>query len=86
MSVTNDILDSLRQTTWRIETPISRRLYDALIRLDECSKMLGHTLQMSRIGWDEINGERSDVLEPINQIAFQIGDAIKEAMEAYREA
>ena len=56
--------------------------HDALIRLDELSLTLGRILQLSRIGWDDTTGE--EVLEPINQIAKLIGEAMPESIKAGR--
>lgn len=56
--------------------------WDALVRLDELSLMLGETLRLTRIGWDDIVSE--DVLKPINQIAKQIGEAMPQSIKATR--
>lgn len=58
----------------------------ALVRLDELSLMLGETLRLTRVGWDCIEGEKSDeaILDPINQIAKQIGEAMPEDIKRTR--
>lgn len=58
----------------------------ALVRLDELSLMLGETLRLTRIGWDCVEGEKSDeaILGPINQIAKQIGEAMPEDIKCTR--
>ena len=56
---------------------------DALIKLDELSLMLGHTLAATRIGWDETT-TCEDALGPINQIAKQIGEAMPRSIIATR--
>ena len=62
---------------------VLRHWYDALIKLDELSLMLGHTLAMTRVGWEE--GETCEaVLGPINQIAKKIGEAIPQSIKAVR--
>lgn len=58
----------------------------ALVRLDELSLMLGETLRLTRVGWDCVEGEKSDeaILGPINQIAKQIGEAMPEDIKRTR--
>jgi hypothetical protein len=57
---------------------------DALIRLDELSKMLGETLRLTRVGWDDECVTYEDVLGPLNQIAKQIGEAIPPEIKAIK--
>lgn len=61
-----------------------REYYDALVRIDELSLQLGRILSMMRMGWDEENGERSDCLKPINDIARRIGEAVPVSIRATR--
>ena len=62
---------------------VLREMHDALVRLDELSLMLGHTLATTRIGWED-PAECEDVLGPINQIAKKIGEAIPQLIKAVR--
>jgi hypothetical protein len=55
---------------------------EALIKLDELSKMLGETLRMMRIEWDDDSITEDGILNPINQIARQIGEAIPPEIKA----
>ena len=54
---------------------LAMRYRDALVRLDEIHTMLVTTLRYTRIGWDAIATSDS-VLDPINQLAKQMHDAI----------
>lgn len=53
-----------------------RTYRDALIKIDELSKMLGETLRLMRVGWDSECVTEAEILGPLNQIAKQIGEAI----------
>ena len=72
------VQDFLRDSSDCLPTEIARENHDALVRLHELGLMLGRTLRMTRAGWDCIEGEfdHEPVLEPINQIAKEIGEAI----------
>ena len=65
------------------DTERMQEFRDALIKLDELSLMLGKTLINTRIGWDE-SVTCEGVLDPFNQIAKQIGEAMPQSIISTR--